>query len=458
LIRVVLGVVVGSAALGCGTADLGPLAAQNAKVADSARPEPIPITAAARTGAPKDTALTIRTFPDGFPFTGHTENAMLVAFEDGDGSWVALTGVGGIYHATATQPRYGVAVGCVAEFQAGVQLYYQAVSEITDLPVQGCFSNVDTVHITIDVQGLSLDETAEVWLGGNVGFGFAGFPAELDVPRGTVDVFARSYVGDGVGVPVNLYRGPTVDLQTDQSMTIDMAAVGQPPEPHPLSVPGVFSGPLPPDVVQVHSSYATPHSQVNWPLFDQEFFEPLAALTPPVVDHYQTFDATARAPGDVSNVTVLARGSTAEGQRYTRYVRLAMKIPTAPTLKLPDVLSVGAPTIDAAPTPRVTLVLPITPSVLGTADYTVFVETPSSDIQFHEWSLQVRSGWAQGQPSVTIVTPDLSDLPGWSPDMALTAGVPLSWFIERDDRNMPIEALPSDGRHILGSSLFGTNP
>jgi len=84
-------------------------------------------------------------------FTGVTQNVPLLAFQDGDGAWTSLTGTAGVYHATVTGQRYGLAVGC-GQPDTSLALYYQAVSDATDLGIDGCFpAPSDTADIAVSV-------------------------------------------------------------------------------------------------------------------------------------------------------------------------------------------------------------------------------------------------------------------------------------------------------------------
>lgn len=391
------------------------------------------------------TEITVRTYPEGFPYTGPTENTMLVAFQDGDGAWSALTGSGGVYHATATAPRYGVALGCATAYGSQVTLYYQAVSDATELRSGGCVSTASMVHVTVDLQGLQAQQTAEVFIGGYdlqgdaAGTQFAG-----DIPRGMYDVFARSMLSNGSRAAIKLYRGSTLNLQADQALQINLDTVGLPPESHPITLAGQQA----PDTIVVDSSYSTPHSQLQWPVSRSTFGAPPA-------DGYVTVPAVARQPGDVSNVAVSATGLTPDGRSYERSVRLAMATPTAPHLELPGPWTVDSPTIDKAAGIRATFTLPIAPATLQTADYTAIFDTFVTTTIFREWSVIVGSGWAGSEPSVTITTPDLSGLMGWNADMALAAGMPVRWFMARYDRNLPYDAIAVDGRRILRNAISG---
>lgn len=450
--RVAWCVAIGTAAVGCGGKDAGTVDATPSGDAPSGD---APIGDAPGSDAPGPTEITIKTFPEKLPsYNGRTEDAELVAFQDGDGPWTALTGTGGVYHATVTGLRYGVAVGCTVEFDSGIRLYYQSVSDTREVLADGCSSNVASVHVSVDLQGLQTGQRGEVWLGSAVGFEASGRAAEIDVAKGTADLFARSSVfdnGTGSRVPVKLYRGPTLDLQVDQSLKVDLDAVGRPPESHALSLTGLQPPESASQTVQVHSSYATPNSQLQWPLATQNF----GTMTP---DSYVTIDAALRQPADISNVTVLALGTTTDGRTYERYVRFAMKTPGAPSLALPVIWTATAPTVDHAAVPRAIVTLPITPPTLGLSEYHASLSTNDANMLPHTLTMFVKPGWAGGQPSVTITAPDLSGLSGWSAKMALVPDAAVNWTLEWDDRNQPYEALPVDGRHIHGSIIQGQIP
>jgi hypothetical protein len=68
-------------------------------------------------------------------------------------------------------------------------------------------------------------------------------------------------------------------------------------------------------------------------------------------------------------------------------------------------------------------------------------------------ALYVQSGWTDDGSSIVITTPDLSGLPGWTTDMALQPGIYVGWWMRREDRTLPRDTLPVDGRKILHSQV-----
>jgi hypothetical protein len=405
--------------------------------------------------------ITIRVHPDGVPsYTGETRNAALVAFNgDGGDSWTELKGTDGVYHAVATDWRYAVAVGCrrydYHGTVGGLRLYFQGVTDTTDLNVSGCPGDRETVPVTIELDGVPSGMSTEVSLG-NTSIDVGDRQAvELMTPKGTVDVFATSYEfvpGTLAAIPVRGYRAPDpIDLTGPYSLKIDYGALALPFETHALRVTGFD----PADGFAVRSSYATPHSLTQWYLAG-EVLDEVYASDPDTT--YEALDPRMRQPDDISNLRVHTHSSSG-GLTYDRYVRLAMKDPVAQAVELPPRLVVAPPALDSSANRTVTVTLPMTPATLATADYTVWLRTTAQGDAdqpvAHGLDIYVQSGWALGQSSVTIATPDLTLLRGWDSDMALYQGFDVDWWIYREDRTMPYDTLPVDGRKILLSVVQG---
>lgn len=398
---------------------------------------------AAMDDGPGPVEITIKTYPDGFPYRGRTANAELVAFQDGDGPWTALTGSGGVYHARVSGQRYAVATGCVASPAWNLSLSYQALSDTKEVHADGCNEATGLVHVKVDLQGAPAGDAIEVWFAGQRAVGSAGSLLELDVPKGMIEPFARSHPPGPETVADKEYIAPTVDLQADQTLTYDFGGLGKPFESHPLTVTGLEAD----ETAVVNSSYATPNSQIQYPV--------LTRLFSGAPDTYVTLDATLRKPVDISNITVIAT-RTDVGLDHARYVRSAFQTVEARTLALPASFAAPEPTVVDATTSRTTLTIPTAAPALVKLQYTAsFSTTRSSDFATRGLALRVRPGWIGAASSVTIATPDLSGLPGWSADMGLFSGEEVSWLIERVDYNLDPDALPTDGRHILGADVSG---
>jgi hypothetical protein len=179
-------------------------------------------------------------------------------------------------------------------------------------------------------------------------------------------------------------------------------------------------------------------------------------------DAYLTLPDSVLNADDVSNITVTGTRTTPDQREIERVVRAAMKAPGALTLALPGSgYAPTAPTVDRAAVPRAMVTIPIVPDAQKTVSYTASLSTsepqpPGGTGLPHTLRLQVRSGWAGTQTSVTIVTPDLSSLPGWTANMALISGAEVRWTIMRTDSNLGYEPAPVDGRRINHLSASGT--
>jgi len=413
-------------------------------------------------GAPTD--ITIRVYPDGIPsFFGETRNAPLVAFNPngliastrgargerpGTTEWLALTGTDGVYHAIATGSHYIVAVGCQAYEPArslgGLRLYYETVNDNIDLAVSGCQADQETVPVTVELADVPRGAITDVWLGSAI------MPGES--PKGVFDVFATTHTYDRVAaedIPLRGYRAPeSIEISGPSSLKIDYGALALPYETHRVSVDGFD----PADGVSVWSTYATPHSRRQWPLVtdNAEFFRSESERT------YATLDPSMRQPDDVSNLRVHTRSLSGE-RMYDRYVRLAMKDPVDQSVALPPKLLVDPPVVDSLANRTATVRLPNPPPVLDMVDYTVTLYTVvqgDADQPYSHWlALYVQSGWTDDGSSIVITTPDLSGLPGWTTDMALQPGIYVGWWMRREDRTLPRDTLPVDGRKILHSQV-----
>ncbi len=386
--------------------------------------------------------ITVKVVPSAVPVsTDATANADLLAFQDGDGPWTSVTGTGGVYRFTVRDERYGVAVGCKGSY-GGVALYYQLVSETSDLTVTGCERFDGAANLTIDVQGVSPYDATEIWIGGVFIPIGAGSPIELAIPKGVADVFARTYAPVfGGDFAVRVHRGPTLDVQQDQTLSIDMTtAVGLVTYPltisDPANVPGLWG---------VSSGHFTPHAhRFRW---IQNFFDRQTG--------YGVVDASVRQPGDILRVDVSETGATTDRNRLSvRNASQEMTTPSAVTLEPPEFLTVMDPSVDTRAVSQLSVTLPILPSALGhIASSASF--TTQDFVAIHYLQMYVRPGWAKGQASVTLRAPDLRNLVEWSSDMALKARTEVDWSISVTDQNVPLDAPVGDGRRSTRSTVSG---
>jgi hypothetical protein len=250
---------------------------------------------------------------------------------------------------------------------------------------------------------------------------------------------------------VSIYRGPTLDITANTPLSIDVAqAVAL--EPHPLTVVGTIPAGTTETFADVQSRYYTAFSYGPRATFTQ-----VLATGRPVtlVTEYRTPVSSLRQTGDLMYGQARTRGTTPSGLNYDRVVGVQTASAVALTMTLPDVLSANAPTVDNAAIPRTTANLPKRAPTLGHALYNVDFTTNMGTTR-RTFSIVIRPGWAQGQPTVAVATPDLTALSGWSADMALLRDVPVDWNIIVDDRNIKFGEPIADGKRILQSYLFAT--
>src|SRR5262245_59584202 len=215
--------------------------------------------------APPTHAITIRVYPDLVPtFTGITENAALVALQDGDGAWTALSGTSGVYTATIRSTRYGVAVGCTA---ASLTVYYQSIDDANDLPVDGCpHPPVDAADITVSMVNAAARQT-DVFVGVAKGMVTGNESVHLAVAKRREDVFAISR-NPGDAADVTIYRGPTLDVTANTSLSVDIARA-LPLERHTLTLVGTVPPGTSETFVDVQSRHYTPFSYGPRAIFTQ---------------------------------------------------------------------------------------------------------------------------------------------------------------------------------------------
>jgi hypothetical protein len=379
--------------------------------------------------------------------------APLVAIQDGDGDWVALTDVDGVYHSAVTNARYAVVVACTSSDSiSNVVFYYRTVSDPTKLTVPACppvaAPPAATAAISVTMTGAA-GQVGEVWLGDKVVLDASETPRTITVNKGPVDVLAL-LVDDGTSgfLPSRMYRGATLDLEFDQAVEVDIGTSGLPPETIGLTVGGIDGS----NTVGVWTFYTSLHASTYWMLQQQTFHreQRLSYLLP---------DAHVRQPGDLALVRAeIYRGGT-DGFSYSREATVVTADSVAQTLQLPTDLVVAAPALDAAKDPRATFTLPIVPAMLAFVEHHVIVATvdisdPGSNAPFRQRDVLLSTSWVGDRSSVTLTTPDLSGLPGWTTSMALVPAYGLLWQMEQDERDTPFGTPLASGQRTISRMAY----
>lgn len=369
-------------------------------------------------------------------------NAPLVAVQDGDGGWSVLTGAGGTYAAVVTHERYAVAVACATATGSSVEVFVESTSDDRTIEARACPPVTATAALDIELLRIVNDDGGRIWVGGEraeaVRGSDSGVALALGSPWGFRDVMALAYAhDDGQEVTTRAYR-TTLDVEGDQQLQIDMLTKALPPVPQQLAVSGVELT----DAICVESSVNARFADVPWTLNATVY----GAAD---VTRYAALDERIRQPTDITSVTVSA-ARTDGARSYTRAVRFDHLMPVAEAVILPAELELDPPALSDDKQPQATVTIPTTDIDPG-VDFTVEL---ASDDGSRTLTMYVSPGAAAGGDALTVTTPDLSGLVGWTPAMA-TPSAPLRWTVTRDERNQKQERQPSDGLRVTSRSVSG---
>jgi hypothetical protein len=368
--------------------------------------------------------VTVKVFPDGVSSPGRvTANADLVAFQDGDGDWTQATGTGGVYAIPVASDRYAVAVGCRG---AGTEIYYQSLAEAGTLAVNGCFEVKPIVDVAVSVTGLAPGASAPLVFIGDADVSTSvGAPTTARVEKGLEDIF--------IGFPSQfVYRAPAIDVEADQALTIDLSQA-LPPEVFPITLadPANATGQL-----SSTSSYLMPHTRGSQFI---GFGPPFGAS-----QTYATVPAAEREPGDVTEVVADEQTANPDGSLTLRAVRRHMTVPGPVTVTPAAAISAPSPVIVLDAVSQLSVTVPIRPSVLGHTVSSASFMTEANQFDFRYLHMFVRPGWAAGQATVTLQSPDLRNLASWTTDMELSAGTEVDWTVSVVDQDQPLDAAIGD--------------
>jgi len=381
-------------------------------------------------------SVTIRLDPPGEP--------ALVAFQDGDGAWQVAPGSNGVYYARVGSNRYAVAVACSATTSIYgipyIQESYQTLDAGSTVTVVGCTTSAtEYSNVTVELSGAPTGTYAtRAWLGDASTSGTGNASLTVSAAHGKSDVFVSALATNEDVV----YRGPTIDVQGDQTISVDLATAGHHLESHGINV----SGFVPNHQNTILARYGTTYSHGLWPL----------GPTSPVADtSYRTIEASGRQPGDITDVEAYDFHNLDGNVGDKRSTRVAFADPVELSLAIPAEWPAPVPSVVEAATLQTRTTLPVTPATLERVDYTVSFRSTTDGALLE---LYVDARWLGAAPgsAPTITTPDLSHLPGWLPEMGLRPGESLDWFVYRNERNMPPGTPAVDGRRIISNVHYGT--
>lgn len=350
------------------------------------------------------------------PFVdGDTENAALVAIQDGDGAWIAVAAEVGVYRAHLTADRYGVAIGCRAGASSRITVFQRTAADGLALRMRSCVS--EPLELDVAIQHVPASSVAFISTGaGRAGGGDATYA--FFAQPGPVDLFA-SLTSSG-GRMAKLVRLPTFDLQARQTIAIDFATQGAVPEDRALSI----------------ALGAADHAQVTTAVIRPSGEYPLHAPAELGTSRtYQVLPLSLWEPDDLFAITVEAGGQS---------TTLTSKVPGELAFQLPSSLAAQDPAITTAPFLHPTFSFTTTANDLPIQSYVLSARTVNApETAAREWSAELSASWIAGAPSVRYELPDLSVVPDFVPELALFDRGPIRWSVRRTESST---AGPSDGR------------
>lgn len=379
--------------------------------------------------------------PSGATVMLEVDDADLVAYQDGDGDWAVAAGAAGVYRLAVHADRYAVAIGCAG---AGTTFYFQSVAEAGRLAATGCVRSANTAIVNVASTG-GEPELGQVWIGDAFTFTQPASPATLVVGKGTQDVFARGFTpvfGDDFGVRV--YRGPTLDVEGDQLISIDWSQA-RGVDGYPLALTGSTEQGL---WVTV-SSYLMPHGHAS-----RTIRQTLGTPT-----RYVTVPAALRQPGELTRVEASETRNVnpAPNEVYPLLVRSVFQQRETPgpvTLAPGEILAIASPLIDTDAVSQLSVTLPLPPSTLGYTQSTASFTTTQGSGLSRRQDMIVRPGWAAGASTATLTVPDLRNLAGWTSEMALYGRTQVDWTVTVAEQDRPFDA-PAGEASGVACTLIG---
>jgi hypothetical protein len=376
------------------------------------------------------TTLTITTYQASGPI-----NAKLVAVQDGDGPWTALTGTAGVYTATVHGDRYGVLTSCVSGLYSGPSIWYAAVSDGTALYFDDCADpGPAAAGISGAVTGAATGDAASV---------LDAYFDQADVPAGMTAYTLSTFVGAERLIAEDLVNMRPVKLATVDATVADAATVnfdlstGFAPVTHALSGNGIAAANL---------GYRDAHG---------------IAIIDRAASPFDTFRAI---PADKlgSGLNRLLVGD-ANGSSVIRYFK--DPVDQQVTLPAPPQLA-QQPTATKTPYPAVHFIVPVQ---AGTIYDLSFSTTNNSTMNTRGFSIEMTPAWivkTYAGGSIDYSAPDLSSLAGWTTDFQPEAGIALDWSVS-PTKNTNVDWFPSvapgtmfdhDGSELAFTSASGQLP
>jgi hypothetical protein len=334
-----------------------------------------------------------------------------------------VTAAQGVYHAHLASDRYGVAIGCRVGASTFVELFQRTAADGLDLRTGSC--GVDTIELDVAVRNVPKTSFAYVSAAGQSASGGDATYA-FHTRSGPAELFAS--LSDATGRMSKVVRVPPFDLEAPQTVVIDFALQGAPPEDRDLVVT-LAAG----DQAQVTTSVIRPTG--DYLLSDG------AAVGAPA--KYQMVPAALQQPDDLFDVTVTS------GSRSTT---VTSKAPGALVFQLPADLTAPDPVMTIAPVLHPVFSFATTTAQLPRQAYLLHARTSRApDDVARDWSAELSAAWVGGAASAEYAFPDLTAVAGFAPDLLLDRG-PVRWSVRRTEASVDC----GDGRVTSSATRSGT--
>lgn len=360
-----------------------------------------------------------------FPYVdGDTENAELVAFQDGDSPWQALIGAGGVYTATVSGQRYGVAVGCHydPDLYTSLDLFHSTITEEPHPRRGACTSTpIERVEVSGTITGIEPGRSASIRLRQALTSLRQDGPYSLSVPKGRTDLFGVLRAGTFSNTePTKIVRVPAIDLQADQSISVDFRNQGAAPVRFPLTTSTLSADELAYVSFSVRAP-TNPGSFSSYALY--------SSLPVPTTHEYAALPAALRQTGDLYVTSVRATGS-AGSRSSARYVAT----PGPVTADLPLGLDAPTPALLQQPYLRPVFAFSTTePRLAGQRYFADAYSINETTGVYRDWFVELSPGWIGGQSAIQYTMPDLTAIPGWTPTFALERRLAIGWSVQRSE-------------------------
>jgi hypothetical protein len=355
-------------------------------------------------GAPADVTLKVT--------ARSPQDIKLVAFQDGDGPWRALTGAAGVYVGHTTGGRYGFALLCtwkqVDRILPDGVIFHALASEVASLAYDCPRGEAPEVRLTGRVNGIAGDALATAHVTNHsIGLDPQAPTFMVKLDPGTVDVLISrdSMAGD---ITAFILR-KDLRVDTPAMVTFDLAAESKPMVKTPFAVTGLTG--------RETQTMRTSELVTRWGTYthlaecdDTCGSLPAAELRPDDLHHFYV-------DTEETSGTSTGRRTAHLFQRSNAAVELALPaaMPAPVATRSADAVSF---TFAARPAAQV------------------------FDIAVGSWYVALTTGWLGAGPTLRYRSPDFASLPGWNPEWRFQTGD--TWELDAVESNRPVARVLND--------------